>query len=110
MKNSLLKIKHSISGRLSLRVLIATAIIFTLTCVVYNRMAADKVREEATKHAQSELANAIHQIDAVLNAVEIAVENTGAGTFCLCAAGCDLDLASAGSDFGGGYCGAHPHR
>ena len=76
MKNSLLKIKHSISGRLSLRVLIATAIIFTLTCVVYNRMAADKVREEATKHAQSELANAIHQIDAVLNAVEIAVENT----------------------------------
>ena len=76
MKNSKLKIKNSISGRLTLGVTIVSAIIFTLTCTVFIRMAANKVREEATKHAHSELSNTIHQIDAVLNGVEIAVENT----------------------------------
>ena len=76
MKNSKIKIKNSISGRLTLGVTIVSAIIFTLTCTVFIRMAANKVREEATKHAHSELSNTIHQIDAVLNGVEIAVENT----------------------------------
>ena len=70
------KYRSTISGRLTLGVLIVSAIIFTLTCTVFIRMAANKVREEATKHAHSELSNTIHQIDAVLNAVEIAVENT----------------------------------
>ena len=68
--------KTSLSGRLTTGVVIVSAIIFTLTCTVFIRMAANKVREEATKHAHSELSNTIHQIDAVLNAVEIAVENT----------------------------------
>ena len=76
MKNSKVKLKNSISGRLTLGVIIVSAIIFTLTCTLFIRMAANKVREEATKHAHSELSNTIHQIDAVLNAVEIAVENT----------------------------------
>ena len=76
MKTRKRKFKNSISGRLSLSVMIATAVIFALTCTVFIRMAANKVREEATKHAHSELSNAIHQIDAVLNSVEIAVENT----------------------------------
>ena len=75
MKNGR-KFKNSLSGRLTLGVVIVSAIIFTLTCTVFIRMAANKVREEATKHAHSELSNTIHQIDAVLNAVEIAVENT----------------------------------
>ena len=70
------KFKTSLSGRLTTGVVIVSAIIFTLTCTVFIRMAANKVREEATKHAHSELSNTIHQIDAVLNAVEIAVENT----------------------------------
>ena len=70
------KFKSSLSGRLTLGVVIVSAIIFTLTCTVFIRMAANKVREEATKHAHSELSNTIHQIDAVLHAVEIAVENT----------------------------------
>lgn len=65
----------SISGRLTSRVLIVSAIIFAITFSVFLRMAANKVREEATKHAHSELSNAIHQIDAILNSVEIAVEN-----------------------------------
>ena len=64
------------SGRLMARVLIVSAIIFTLTFTVFLRMAANKVREEAAKHAHSELSNTIHQIDAVLRSVEIAVENT----------------------------------
>ena len=76
MKNNKVRLKNSISGRLTLGVIIVSAIIFTLTCTVFIRMAANKVREEATKHAHSELSNTIHQIDAVLNAVEIAVENT----------------------------------
>ena len=76
MRKSKIKLNKSISGRLSLRVLIVSALIFTLTFTLFVRMAANKVREEATKHANSELSNTIHQIDAVLNAVEIAVENT----------------------------------
>ena len=58
------------------RVLIVSAIIFTLTFAVFLRMAANKMREEATEHAHSELSNTIHQIDAILRSVEIAVENT----------------------------------
>lgn len=70
------KFKNSLSGRLTSGVVIVSALIFTLTCTVFIRMAANEVREEATKHAHSELSNTIHQIDAVLNAVEIAVSNT----------------------------------
>ena len=66
----------SISGRLMVRVLIVSAIIFTLSFSLFLRMSANKMREEATKHAHSELSNTIHQIDAILHAVEIAVENT----------------------------------
>lgn len=70
-----IKTKDSISGRLTTRVLIVSALIFALTFTVFLRMSANKVREEATKHAHSELSNTIHQIDAVLKSVEIAVEN-----------------------------------
>ena len=76
MRINKIKLQNSISGRLSIRVIIVSAIIFTLTFTLFIRMAANKVREEATKHAHSELSNTIHQIDAVLHAVEVAVENT----------------------------------
>ena len=76
MKKAKIKFRKSISGRLMVRVLIVSAIIFTLTFTVFLRMAANKMREEATEHAHSELTSTIHQIDAVLHAVEIAVENT----------------------------------
>ena len=76
MKKKKIKLNKSISGRLMVRVLIVSAIIFTLTFTIFLRMAANKMREEATDHAHSELSNTIHQIDAVLHAVEIAVENT----------------------------------
>jgi uncharacterized membrane protein len=66
----------SISGRLMVRVLIVSAIIFTLSFSLFLRMSANKMREEATKHAHSELSNTIHQIDAILQAVEIAVEES----------------------------------
>lgn len=75
MKKNIIKLRNSISGRLMVRVLIMSAIIFTLTFTLLLRMAANKVREEATKHAHSELSNTIHQIDAILRSVEIAVEN-----------------------------------
>ena len=76
MKNNRKKLRGSISGRLTARVLIVSAIIFTLTFTAFLRMAANKVREEATHKAHSELSNAIHQIDAVLESVEVAIENT----------------------------------
>ena len=76
MKKAKIKFRKSISGRLMVRVLIVSAIIFTLTFAIFLRMAANKMREEATEHAQRELSNTIHQIDAVLHGVEIAVENT----------------------------------
>ena len=70
-----IKLRRSISGRLTARVLIVSVIIFTLTFALFLRMAANKVREEATKIAHSELSSTIHQIDAILHSVEIAVEN-----------------------------------
>ena len=70
------KTKETVSGRLMTRVLIVSALIFTLTFTLFLRMAASKMRHEATEHAHSELSNTIHQIDAVLSSVEIAIENT----------------------------------
>ena len=70
------KTKETISGRLMGRVLIVSALIFTLTFTLFLHMAASKMREEATEYAHRELSNTIHQIDAVLRSVEIAVENT----------------------------------
>ena len=76
MRNRKMSIKRSISGRLTFGVVIVSAIIFTLTFTVFIRMAANKVREEATKNAHTELTNTIHQIDAILEGVEIAIQNT----------------------------------
>ena len=76
MSISNIKLKNSLSSRLMVRVLIVTAIIFALAFTVFIRMAANQMREEATEHAHSELSNTIHQIDAILHSVEIAVENT----------------------------------
>lgn len=69
------KYRNSISKRLTTRVLVVSALIFTLTFTAFLRMAANKVREEVSKHAHSELSSTIHQIDAILKSVEIAVEN-----------------------------------
>ena len=66
----------SISGRLMVRVLIVSAVIFTFAFSLFLGMSAGKMREEAADHAHSELSNTIHQIDAILKGVEIAVENT----------------------------------
>ena len=76
MKLTSMKPNVSISGRLMVRVLIVSAIIFTLTFTIFLRMAANNMRQEAAETAHSELSNTIHQIDAILHAVEIAVENT----------------------------------
>ena len=76
MKTTGFKPIVSISGRLMVRVLIVSAFIFTLTFTIFLRMSANKMRDEASDNAHSELSNTIHQIDAILHAVEIAVENT----------------------------------
>ena len=76
MKMTKKKTKETISGRLMGRVLIVSALIFTLTFALFLHISPSTMREEATVHAHSELSNTIHQIDAVLRSVEIAVENT----------------------------------
>jgi sigma-B regulation protein RsbU (phosphoserine phosphatase) len=76
MNSRRIRLKNSISGRLTSGVIVVTAIIFMLTCTVFIRMAANKVRQEATRNAHTELTNTINQIDAILESVEIAVENT----------------------------------
>ena len=76
MKLTSIKPNVSISGRLMVRVLIVSAIIFTVTFTIFLRMAANNMRQEAADNAHSELSNTINQIDAILHAVEIAVENT----------------------------------
>ena len=76
MTKNKIKLNKSISGRLMLRVLIVSAIIFSLAFANFLRIAANKMQEETTRHAHSELSSTIHQIDAILHAVEIAVENT----------------------------------
>lgn len=76
MTKNKIKLNQSISGRLMLRVLIVSATIFSLAFAIFLRISANKMRDEATRHAHSELSNTIHQIDAILHAVEIAVENT----------------------------------
>ena len=76
MKTTGFKPIVSISGRLMVRVLIVSAFIFTLTFTIFLRMSANKMKDEASDNAHSELSNTIHQIDAILHAVEIAVENT----------------------------------
>ena len=76
MKTPKKKTEESISGRLMGRVLIVSALIFTITFAIFLHMAANEMREEATEHAHRELSNTVHQIDAVLRSVEIAVENT----------------------------------
>ena len=76
MKRFKIQPQRTISGRLMTRVLIVSAFIFTLTFAVFLHMAANKMREEATDRAHSELSNTIHQIDAILHSVEVAVENT----------------------------------
>ena len=76
MKRFKIKPQRTISGRLMIRVLIVSAFVFTLTFAIFLRMAANKMREEATNRAHSELSNTIHQIDAILHSVEVAVKNT----------------------------------
>ena len=76
MSISKIKPNKSLSSRLMIRVLIVSAIIFALTFTILVRTAANQMREEATENAHSELSNTIHQIDAILRSVEIAVENT----------------------------------
>ena len=70
------QLQRTISGRLMTRVLIVSAFIFAFTFALFLHMSAREMREEAVHRAHSELSNTIHQIDAVLHSVEVAVQNT----------------------------------
>ena len=75
MKKRRINLRNSISGRLTTRVLIVSVIIFALTFTILVRTTAKNAEEGASKQAQIELVSTIHQIDAVLNSVETAIEN-----------------------------------
>lgn len=71
-----MKIRNTISGRLTLQVLFLAALVFLAAFLLFFRMSGDKVRDEAFKHAESELSKTVYQIDGILHSVETAVENT----------------------------------
>ncbi|MBR5297268.1 MAG: SpoIIE family protein phosphatase, partial [Parabacteroides sp.] len=66
---------RSFSARLSFFIFLVSAFVFILTFWVYYDSARAEVEEEASKHAQSTVSNAILKIENVLDLVEVAVEN-----------------------------------
>ena len=61
-----MKIRNTISGRLTLQVLFLAVVVFLAAFLLFFRMSGDKVREEAFKHAESELSKTVYQIDGMI--------------------------------------------
>lgn len=66
---------RSFSARLSFFIFLVSASVFILTFWVYYSSVRAEVEEEASKHAQSTVSNAILNIENLLNSVEVAVGN-----------------------------------
>ena len=71
-----ISIFKSISGRLTIQVLLVSACLFLFSFILFYEMSVKKVEEVAVQHAHSELASTINQIENVLTSVKVAVENT----------------------------------
>lgn len=76
MKKSFrLNITHSFSARLSLSIVLITALIFSVSFVVFFSFAKQLVEKEAMEHADKTLNNTILQIEHILSSVELVVDN-----------------------------------
>lgn len=69
-------IHDSLSGQLTMRVVMLAAVLFILSSFVFLRIMDRNIKKEAVKNVNYELENTISYIDAMLNSVEIALENT----------------------------------
>ncbi|MBE6300619.1 MAG: HAMP domain-containing protein [Parabacteroides distasonis] len=76
MKLKQINLLRSFSTRLSLFIFLVSASVFIITFVAYYGSARSEVEEEAAKHAQSTVSNAILKIEDLLNSVEVAIKNT----------------------------------
>lgn len=76
MISRLKNIRESLSGQLTMRVVMLAAVLFFIASVVFLRMVDRNKRKEAVKSVNYELTKTINRIDAVLNSVELALENT----------------------------------
>lgn len=70
-----LRIGNTISGRLTMQVLLVAAVVFIFAFTLFFRLSAQKVRDEAFKHAESELSNTIYQIDGILESTRLVIDN-----------------------------------
>ncbi|MBR2497778.1 MAG: hypothetical protein IKB63_05455, partial [Parabacteroides sp.] len=76
MKLKQINLLRSFSTRLSLFIFLVSASVFIVTFLAYYGSARSEVEEEAAKHAQSTVSNAILKIEDLLNSVEVAIKNT----------------------------------
>ena len=68
-------IRHSFSARLSLYVVLMTSLVFIAASVIFFLFSKRIVKQEAVRHANSELSATVHQIEDVLHWVQVAAEN-----------------------------------
>ena len=70
-----IKISSSFSARLSLWVILIAVAVFVTAFVAFFHTARERVREEASSHAQEALSTTIQRVDHMLENVEVAVRN-----------------------------------
>jgi sigma-B regulation protein RsbU (phosphoserine phosphatase) len=75
MEQNNINIFRSISGRITIQVLLVCALLFIVTFIFFFEMSVKKVEDETVMHAHSELNSTISQIENILSSVEVAVEN-----------------------------------
>lgn len=69
-------VRESLSGQLTMRVVLLAALMFFMSSSVFIRMFNRNIRKEAVKNVNYELTKTIDRVDLVLNSVEVALENT----------------------------------
>lgn len=68
-------IRHSFSARLSLYVVLITSLVFIAASVIFFLFSKRIVKQEAVRHANSELSATVYQIEDVLHRVQAAASN-----------------------------------
>lgn len=69
-------VRESLSGQLTMRVVLLAAVLFFMASAVFLRMVDRNIKKEAVKNVNYELTKTIDRIDLMLNSVEVALENT----------------------------------
>ena len=67
---------RSISGRITIQVLLVCAMVFLFSFIIFFEISVKKVENETVLHAHSELSSTISKIENILLSLEVAVQNT----------------------------------